>query len=170
MDTTHLHLLTNHLPILGGVFGMLILGYGLFRKNRTLITAGLVTFVLTALSALPPYFTGESAEDAVEGLAGVSHAIIEQHEEAAAVALGFTLLLGALSLIYLILEKRVKNWKPNLSYLPLVLSVIVFALMARVGYLGGQIRHTEIRQASVVDGYDYQGDMQEAAEVEHDDD
>lgn len=169
MNITHLHLLTNHLPILGGLFGMLILGYGLLRKNRSLITAGLVTFVLTGISALFPYFTGETAEEAVEGLAGVSHNMLEQHEEAASIALGLTLFLGALSLIYLLLEKRLKNWKPTWSFVPLIVSIFVFASMARVGYLGGQIRHSEIRQASVTNTGDSGGDIQNMGEDEDDD-
>jgi hypothetical protein len=37
-------------------------------------------FVLTALLALPVYFTGEPAEKVVERLPGVTEPLIEEHE------------------------------------------------------------------------------------------
>lgn len=147
MDTAHLHLLLNHVPILGSFFGMIILGYGLLRKNQSLISAGLVTFVITGLVAIPAFFTGEAAEEVVENIAGISESAIELHEEVAEVALWLTIALAGVSLVVFGVQ-YFKNSLKGLGIIPLILSVVVFSTMAYVGYLGGQIRHTELGSLS----------------------
>ncbi len=54
--------------------------------------------VLAALFIIPVYLTGEPAEDGIVGLPGVSKALIEQHAEAAELALGGLPGVGALAL------------------------------------------------------------------------
>ena len=34
MNWAHMHLLINHIPVLGMVFGTLLLAYGLVKKNE----------------------------------------------------------------------------------------------------------------------------------------
>ena len=101
--------------------------------------------IVIALLAIPAYLTGEPAEELVENLPGVSKSSIEQHEEAAQVAFAGVLVVGVAALGGLVFSRRgklVPNW---LSVIVLVLSLIVFALMARTANLGGFIRHAEIR-------------------------
>lgn len=33
MSAAHVHLLLNHIPILGSIFGLLVLCYGIWRKS-----------------------------------------------------------------------------------------------------------------------------------------
>jgi hypothetical protein len=103
-------------------------------------------FIIVALLAIPAYLTGEPAEELVENLPGVSKTSIEQHEEAAQVAFAGVLIVGVAALgglFFFRRDKAIPNW---LAIIVLVLSLIVFALMARTADLGGLIRHTEIRQ------------------------
>ena len=65
MNQVHLHLLMNHLPILGVPFGLLLLCAGMLRQSDELKKAALLTFVVAALLAVPVYFTGEPAEISV---------------------------------------------------------------------------------------------------------
>ena len=51
MDPIHAHLLLNHIPILGSLFGIILLVIGMLRKNPILEYAGIVTLVLAALFA-----------------------------------------------------------------------------------------------------------------------
>jgi hypothetical protein len=73
----------NHIPILGTVLGFLLLSVAVARKSGELKRVSLAVFVITAVVALPVYFTGEPAEEIVEHLPGVSESLIERHEEAA---------------------------------------------------------------------------------------
>jgi uncharacterized membrane protein len=119
-----------------------LVGWALLRKSEELKKMSLGFFIIIALLAIPAYLTGEPTEELVENLPSVSKASIEQHEEAAQVAFTGVLIVGAAALGGLIFCRRGKNW---LSVIVLVLSLIVFVLMARTANLGGLIRHTEIR-------------------------
>jgi uncharacterized membrane protein len=145
VNAAHAHLLLNHLPVLGTAFGVLLLLVAFARKSDELKRVALGVFVAAALSAVAAYFTGESAEDTVERLPGISKAMMHEHEDAAegaAVALG---ILGTVSLAGLVRFRRtarVPNW---MSVSSLVLAVVVAVLMARTASLGGRIHHPEIR-------------------------
>ena len=146
MNDAHLHLLLNHVPILGTLFGVLVLGFGLLAGNRSLTRTGLVTFIATALLALPAYFSGEGAEEAVEHLPGVSEQLIERHEETAELAFGLVEVLGLISLGLLLLGWKYPDTERKAAWLPLALGIGTFAAMAVTGNTGGEIRHTEIRK------------------------
>jgi hypothetical protein len=145
MNVAHIHLLLNHIPMIGTVFGVVLFSLALMRRSEELKKISLGIFVVGAVVALPVYFTGEPAEEVVEHLPGVSESIIEQHEEAAEIALVAVELLGAISLAGLVLFRSasgIPNWFAALS---LVLSVMVGGVMAWTANRGGQVRHTEIR-------------------------
>lgn len=148
MNEAHVHLLLNHFPIIGTLFGVLFLAYGLLLKNKSILHAGLLTLFLMALIAIPTQLTGEGAEEIVEEV-GVDHEVIHQHEEAAELAIWFMVGLGLLALATLLISRRTSGRDTVLKGLyiaTLVLSVVVFVMMARVGSLGGEIRHTEVRE------------------------
>lgn len=144
MDSTHLHLMLNHFPIIGTILGMGVMAYGYFTRSEATRNAALLTWVAMALLAIPVFLTGEPAEDKVEGLAGVSEALIGQHEDAAELAIWTMEALGLLSLLAFFLKVN----KKMLTGAAFALSLLTFGLMARTGYLGGQIRHTEIRSGA----------------------
>lgn len=145
MNQAHLHLLLNHLPLLGTAFGVLLLLFALWRKSAELQRVSLGVFVLAALSAIPTYLTGEPAESVVEHLPGVAEAFIEQHESASLIALVAAMVTGVASLAGLLLTRRAAKLPAWATIAPLVLALATGGLMARTANLGGQIRHTEIR-------------------------
>lgn len=149
MDSTHLHLILNHFPIIGTLIGTGVMAYGYFIQSEPTRKAALLTWVAMALVAIPVFLTGEPAEESVEGLAGVSEALIESHEEAAELAIWVMEALGLLSLIALFVGGKNEKTGKTMTAIAFALSLVTFGLMARTGYLGGQIRHTEIRSGAV---------------------
>lgn len=145
MNPTHIHLALNHIPLLVPLAGFLLLAYGAWKKNTEAVRFGLIAFVIAALAALPVYFSGEGAEEIVERFPGVSEAIIEEHEEAAAWGLAAVELLGISSLAVLIFMTRKKRTPSKAVSAILILSVATVTVVARVANLGGQIRHEEVR-------------------------
>lgn len=145
MNEVYIHLLLNHVPVLTTLFGIPVLAYGWFRKQEQVMQVGLAFFVLGAIAALPVYFSGEGAEEAVEHLPGVIENLIEQHEDFAKIAMFFAEGLGLASLLALFALPR----KPELArwVLPLifVLSMGSAGTIIQTAHLGGQIRHSEIR-------------------------
>ena len=147
MNLTHVHLALNHVPVVLTVVGLALLGLAAVRRSGELRTVSLGVFVLSALIAVGVYLTGEPAEDAVEGLPGVSHAVVERHEDAAGIALVAVLVLGAVSLVAMGLgvTRLGHKFPRTLVTVPLLLSVVAGGLMIWTANLGGQVRHTEIR-------------------------
>jgi hypothetical protein len=110
----------------------------------------MATFVLVGLLTIPVYMSGEPAEDAVRGLPDVTRDLVHEHEDAALFGIISASLNGAIALMALLLEKRRER-----LYRPLTITVLVVALwssavLARVSYLGGLVRHSEIRQTPAV--------------------
>ena len=148
MNQAHLHLLFNHLPILGTLFGILILAGGFLLKNNTVKRTALGIFVLSALCAIPAYLTGEGAEEIVEGLPGVSENLMEAHEDLANIFLWMVGALGLFSLATFYADFKSKKIAATLYALTLVAAIGTMVFAQRVGSSGGEIRHTEIRSGA----------------------
>lgn len=144
MDATHVHLTITHLPVFGLFLGFLALLYGIIRKESQVKLVALSIIIIATVGALIAFRTGESAEETVEHIHGVTHEVIEEHEEAAERAILFFYGLGLLSAIALFLESRERKYANRLSFLVLCLAALAFYFVARTAVLGGKIRHTEI--------------------------
>lgn len=144
MDQTHIHLLITHLPIFGSLLGTLVLGYGMWKKSDTTQLASYYLLVISAIGAAIAYLTGEAAEETVENIQGISENIIEQHADFASYALVALIIVGVTALIGIYLNITKSTFARPVAIAALVLALISFGLVARTGYLGGQIRHTEI--------------------------
>lgn len=144
MTQTHIHLLINHLPIFGSIFGGLILAYGLWVKSNQTILAAYYLFIISTIGTVIAYLTGEDASKLVEKIPGVNKTMIESHNAFALVALVSMIILGIASLIGILLTLKNTLISRTFAKVTLIASVISFALSARTGYLGGQIRHTEL--------------------------
>lgn len=145
MDFTHLHLLINHLPILGSLLGALVLIYGLYKNSHETVLASYLVLVIACLGGLITYLTGEPAEETVEQIRGISKTAIESHEESAEFAIIGMAVLGISTVLVLVLNAKLIAFRRKIAFVILAFSIICFGMMARTGYLGGQIRHTEIR-------------------------
>lgn len=150
MNPAHLHIIINHIPVIGIPFGVALLIYGFLRRSQEIRTAALLVFVAVALVTIPTFLSGKAAEDMVEHLPGVSERLIENHEDAATIALIATSILGGLSLIRLLIPARFLAVRAPATILVFALSLGVSGWLAWTGHLGGQIRHSEIRSSSVL--------------------
>ena len=59
MNAAHAHLMLNHVPVLGVVFGVLLLVTAMVRKSDELFKTSLVAFAICAAVGVPVYLTGE---------------------------------------------------------------------------------------------------------------
>lgn len=152
MDQTHIHLLINHVPVIGSIFGAFVLGYALWANSNPTKIAAYFLLIFSALGAVITYVTGEAAEETAENIQGISKDLIEQHEDFAIVALVALIVLGVASLIGLFITVKKSSLVRSAAWIILILSVISFGIIARTAYMGGEIRHTEINQPPVAQG------------------
>lgn len=148
MNQAHLHLLLNHLPILGTLFGLLILAGGFILKNDGVKRTALGLFVLSGILAIPAYLTGEGAEEMVENLPGVTENLIEAHEDMANIFLWMVGALGVFSLATFYADIKSKKVGSALYAITFVAALGSMVYAQRVGSSGGEIRHTEIRSGA----------------------
>ena len=145
MNDAHLHMVVNHFPIIGTIFGLGILVVGIVMKNNIIKNTAYVLFCVAAIFAAFSMSTGEGAEEMVEDMPSVGKKIIHEHEEMAEKLALVLYVLGAVSLVGLYLNIK-KNTKANLiSFLALTIGVVAVFLGKATGTTGGEVRHTEIR-------------------------
>ena len=145
MNDAHLHLVVNHFPIIGTIFGLGILISGIVLKNNSVKTVAYVLFIVAAIFAAFSMGTGEGAEELVEDMPSVGKQIIHEHEE---LAEKFAILLYAIGVMsFLSIFFSIKK-NPLVKYsaiATLILASIGVFLAKEVGTSGGEIRHSEIR-------------------------
>jgi uncharacterized membrane protein len=149
MNDAHLHLVVNHFPIIGTIFGLGILIAGLFLKNNTVKNTAYVLFVVAAIFAFISMSTGEGAEEMVEDMPNIGKQIIHEHEELAEKLALLLYATGIFSLVALYTSLKNHKFSKMASYITLVLALGAAVLGSSVGTSGGEIRHTEIRDNNV---------------------
>ena len=149
MNSVQMHLALTHVPVILSLAGLIMLMVAFLIKNNTLTRTSYILLLIAGVAAIPVFFTGEGTEEAIEKLPGVSEAVIERHEEMAKLAMVSISAAGLLALLALFSFR----WQAASHVFKMV--VFLFAitsagLMAQTAHLGGQIRHTEIRNGVVL--------------------
>lgn len=149
MSPAHLHLMVNHLPIIGLPLVMTLLAWGLFRRNRDVTRTALGAAVVVAALSYPVFLTGEGAENQVEEASWVTERQVHEHEERGETALIATLIVGGIGAIALWQSRGgrpVPTGTAGLTLAGLVLGSLLFGWTALAG---GAIRHEEIRPGAI---------------------
>jgi len=149
MNDAHLHLVVNHFPIIGTIFGLGILIAGLVLKNNSVKNTAYVLLVFAAIFAFISMSTGEGAEEMVEDMPNIGKQIIHEHEELAEKLALLLYATGIFSLVALYTSLKNHKFSKIASYITLVLAIGAAVLGSSVGTSGGEIRHTEIRDNTV---------------------
>jgi hypothetical protein len=144
LNFAHLHLLLNHFPIIGTMFGL-----GLFlvsfagKNNHDLRRASLIIFVVVGFMAIPAFLTGFGAQAMMMGRAGISDALIQRHEGAAMFSLCFVEITGVLAILGL-WQSRFSHPRHLSMLATLFFALVTMGLVIRTGNTGGEISHAEI--------------------------
>jgi uncharacterized membrane protein len=144
VNFAHLHLLLNHIPVVGTIIGFCLYAISFFGKNEDLRRSSLIIFAGVALLTIPTFVSGFGAQANITGQPGVSDALIARHEGAAMLSFWFMGITGALAVTGLWQSQR--NARPARwnVFAVLIFSLLTVVLMARSGNTGGDIRHPEV--------------------------
>lgn len=148
MNQAHFHLVTNHLPIIVPIIGLLVLIGGFIFRSEIVKRTAFFIFVFGAICTVPAFFSGEGAEEIVEHIEGMSHHTIHEHEEVAELFAILSYLLGFTALVALWANWKQKSFANILSFVVLIFSVVVLFFAQKTGASGGEIRHPEITTES----------------------
>lgn len=149
LDLAHVHLMLNHLPVVGAPLLLLLLTIGFLRGSRELIVVSLALVVGLAVVTGLVYLTGEPAEHLVEHAPWFRDALAETHEEHALVSVVAVVATGVLACLALVFRRgpTVSIWLPRVTWIGLALSTL---LLGWTAWSGGQIRHEEVRSAKLL--------------------
>ena len=163
----HLHLLVNHFPVEGSIFGSALLIYAIVRNNAELKRTALLVLVFVGIAAYVAHSTGGGAARAIRKIPGIERHDISEHAEAAdnaEYAAGLTAIVALAGLVFAwrrkdetniissngsetTVQTYVRRHKvPHTGFVIacLILSLFEISVIARTAYLGGMIRHPEI--------------------------
>jgi hypothetical protein len=162
MEIAYLHVVINHLPIMGVPVGIFVLALGVYARNDAIKRTALLVFAAIGLATVAVYLAGQGGEDFVEHLPGVSEDAIEAHEGMAGIALFATEALALLSPGVFarfggpamlsrspaaVAARAVPGWAVAVV---MVVALATAAVLGYTGKLGGQIRHTEFVEGGIV--------------------
>jgi hypothetical protein len=152
MDTGHLHLMLNHLPVLGVPALLALLVWGLARDMPAVARGALwLTLALSAVTAVV-YLTGEAAEELVEGLPTFEERLVERHEFVALWATVTVVATGLLAAAALYISAR-RGAQSSRALIRLVVVGLALSTVALgvTAWTGGPIGHPELRQGIIAE-------------------
>jgi uncharacterized membrane protein len=149
LNAAHLHLMLNHIPILGSIFITVLFIVALIYRNVFLQKVSLWFLVVVALFTAAAYLTGDKSQDLVRNLPGVSDTMLHAHELFAKLGLLLMFITGIIALVGAFIYRRKPKLPRFLLTAVLVILLLNSGVFAYIGFLGGQILHPEIRPASV---------------------
>jgi len=147
MNAAHLHLVLNHIPVIGSGIAIFVLLIGILKKSDDVKKVSMLVLLLTALITIPVYISGNDAESKVEGnYEDVDESFIEEHEDFALTSFIAMDIAGFVAMIGVFLYRKPKILPNYFAYLMLAILIIVNGMMAYTATLGGKIHHPEIRE------------------------
>jgi hypothetical protein len=150
MDPIRLHLVLNHLPVIGAALALGVLLVGIFRSNLTIIRTGLA-LAIVSLAVVPVVnWSGEQAEKIVEQadwLDAEGADWLDEHEERGEAAVATLLSALVVCILALLVGAFRQNWLRAAAMVAAVSLAIGLGNGLWAASSGGKIRHTEIRGA-----------------------
>jgi uncharacterized membrane protein len=146
MNAAHLHLMFNHLPIVGLGFAILLNLLAIIRKSEELKKLSCWFYILIGLLAILPILTGDGAGEILETYQGISEDAIENHETWAYIFFYGLMLNGVLAIAALWFSHKKPELVKKLGIATLVIALMLLFFAYQTGTTAGEIRHPEIEQ------------------------
>ena len=127
VNTTHLHLLLNHVPTVGAIAALGLLIVAFIRRDEALKLVGLEVLFAIALLTLPVYMTGVAAFQKMRNQPGISDTAIRLHQDVA--LYGFTWLEFAGFIGWVALWQARRHGRAMKGLVPVTTALTAVALL-----------------------------------------
>lgn len=147
MNSVHIHLILNHLPVIILLLGLPLMQWALWHGDAKLVRLSLALFIFGALCAVLVYWSGEESQELARRLhLDLPEAFIERHARWALASLSGMAALGLVSVWGILdLRGRQEAVPSRVTALIFLLAFFCAGVAARTSWLGGQIHHSEIQ-------------------------
>ena len=143
-NASHLHLMLNHIPIIGTIIVLFFFTFAVIYKRENNIKQSFIFYIAIAIMAEFVFATGDPSAEIIKKIGGINESLIEEHENYAFISLMFFILMGVISMYALYLYKKSKIVPAWLKYSAVVISFISVLSVAYTAKTGGEIMHPEI--------------------------
>lgn len=149
MIPVEVHLSLNHVPLVGLALGLVFFVFGLKRAAGAALLAGLRVFVAMGIVVLPVAGSGLMSATALANATWLDASAVSRHQLAGIVTLVVLVTLAALSAAMLWVSRdtsTVPRWGRTTI---LVLALVGLGTCLWTAYIGGRLRHSELRPTEV---------------------
>jgi hypothetical protein len=146
MQGAHLHLLVNHIPILGFFLSFIFVSAAIFGRDANRWMPGaLVIIALAFLGGLVAFVTGTPALEAINDLPRTSGRALTQHHVGAVVAAVLATVATSVACIVAALGRKRGAYSRRWLLALLAVNGAAAVALAWTGLAGGRINHPEIQ-------------------------
>lgn len=143
----HLHLLINHLPMVGIPLVLLFATYAVYEKDERLLRMSAVFTLMLGMGSIPVAVSGYLAQDIAHELPWVSETYMHKHETVALGSLAGLLVFGGWVVF---LQRKKAHVSRRFTMILTSGMICLSASFGWVAYLGGKIVHAEIRPGELL--------------------
>jgi len=142
----YIHVVLNHLPIYGTIFGALALAISLILRSRAAQITALILTLIAGASAYPVFVTGQRAYKTIRGVSDDDGAdLLDEHMDRAEKTIGAFYLLAALAIAGLLVPIKWPKSAVPIAALTLVIAILCSGIAVYIAQPGGRVRHPEFR-------------------------
>jgi hypothetical protein len=157
------HLLLNHVPLIGLVFGLVFFVVGLMRASEQALRAGLRIFLAMGIAVLLVVGSGLVSASILADATWLDADALRNHQLAGILTLVVLVSLGTLCGVALYTSRRHERaLSVGVRNAVLLFAVIGFGANVWTAYLGGALRHSELERNSLVHSYGSDDDALES--------
>lgn len=146
MNAAHIHLMFNHLPIVGLGFAILLNFLAVFGKSPEVKKLSCWFYILIGLLAILPILTGDGAQEILVTYPGIDKDVIENHETWAYIFFYGLMLNGVLAIAALWFSRKKPDLLKKMNVAMLIIALLLTIFAYQTGVTAGKIRHPEIEQ------------------------
>jgi uncharacterized membrane protein len=144
VSVLEVHLVINHVPIVGTACTLVLLFIGLTFRNTFVQKIALWFLLVLTPVTIVTYLAGDRAGDLITDLSATSRQLLHMHSRLAGTALLAMVFVGGCSLVCLLFA-RFQNFFKLCTRAIFAMTTICMAVFVLTGYLGGQLAYEEIR-------------------------
>jgi hypothetical protein len=138
------HLVLNHVPVVGLIFGLVFFVAGLKRSSKPALLAGLRIFVVMGIVVLLVAGSGFVAANLLADAAWLDPDALSAHRQVGILTLVIFVALGGFSGVLLVVSRTTPVLPAWAMTTALALAIAGVGASLWAAYLGGALRHTEL--------------------------
>jgi hypothetical protein len=150
MGGAHVHLVVNHVPVLGMLLGSLLLLIAIRSRERaSWVRAALLILTISFIAVVAAFFSGEPALQQIEGLPRTSGVALSEHHVRSVYGLALSGAAAVAAGVAVVLARK-RSGEYSRPSLAILLGVCMSSSLALgwTSLAGGRINHPELQDAS----------------------